>query len=438
MTSRPTLPLLLLTLSACSSADAGELNITSGVDSSASVTTGMFESTGSTLEPTGGGETTGDDATTTSDPSGDPTEGPDHEPVLPLDGPCLLGPASPGRLAVITNDLIAPASLHVLDLGSEKLSADIAPVSQDPALAWGDGKLVVLGRYGINTLEVLDGDSYAPLAKHAVKIEGIGDANPQALSFGPDGRAYLSAFASATLPIYDLDKPPAEAVVGGLDLAAFADRDGSPEPGVSFTCGGTLLVGVQRLVNFVPVDLSYLVALDLAAGAVLDLDPDTDGPQALPLLGPWPKQVRLDPTDAAGQTVLVLTSGIERVDLVHAGSSWAVTPEQLAAVDIAGYDLQAFEIAADGLSAFVLATDGDYPASAVYQVALDGVSAPTPLVTGLTTREKVIERVDDRLWIGDADPEDPRLRSFDLAQVPAVELAPLPIPGAPYLFLPIP
>ena len=50
----------------------------------------------------------------------------------------------------------------------------------------------------------------------------------------------------------------------------------------------------------------------------------------------------------------------------------------------------------------------------------------------------MIERIDDHLWIGDADPEDSRLRIFDLAQDPAAELAPIPSPGAPYLFLPIP
>ncbi len=446
MTSRSALP-LLLSLAACSSADAGAL-ATTGLESGPSGATDVSGKTGSTLDPTGaessGGDVTGDDTSADTGTSGisgttgDPTGGPLDEPVLPLDGPCLLGPASPGRLAVITNDFIEPASLHVLDLASQKLSADITLVPSDPALAWGAGKLVVLGRYGFNTLDVLDGDTYASLATHSVKIDGVADANPQALTFGPDDRAYLTAFASATLPIYDLDKPPAEAVVGGLDLAAFADRDGSPEPGVSFTCGGTLIVGIQRLVNFVPVDLSYLVAVDLGTGAPIDLDPDTDGPQGLPLLGPWPKQVRNDPADPTGHKVLVLTSGIERVDLVYATSSWAVTPEQLAAVGIEGYDLQAFEVAADGASAYVLATDGDYPASAVYHVTLDDASAPTPMVTGLTTRERVIERIADRLWIGDADPEDSRLRIFDLTQDPAAELPPIPSPGAPYLFLPIP
>ncbi len=454
MTSRPTLPLLLLTLAACSSAEVGDLdtNGSTALDSTAApVTTTMSESTGplspTSEEGTGGGGTTIEGASATdADTTGasttnettTATTGGIDEPVLPLGGPCVLGPAAPGRLAVITNDFIDPASLHVLDLATKKLSADVAKAPSDPALAWGDGKLVVIGRYGFNTLAVLDGQTYAPLAMHDVQIDGQLDVNPQALTFGPDGRAYLSAFASAILPIYDLDQPPAEAVLGGIDLSEFADRDGSPEPGISFICGGTLLVGIQRLVNFTPVDLSSFVAIDLASGAPIDLDPGADGTQGLPLLGPWPKQVRLDPTDPSGHTILALTSGVERIDLVHASSSWAVTPEQLAAVEITGFDLQAFEVAADGASAYILATDGDYPASAVFQVALDGASKPTPMVSGLTTRERTLERIGDRLWIGDAEPKNPRLRVFDLGQNPAVEGPAIATPGAPYLFLPIP
>ncbi len=442
--SRPTL-LLILALPACSSADPGTDALSGGDSTAAGTTFGPLGQTGddslTASAPTTGDASATDNVTnaSTGDAStGGTTDGDTGGPLLPLDAPCTLGPAAPGRLAVITNDFIDPASVHVLDLATRALTPDIAASPSDPALAWGDGKLVVIGRFGINTLEVLDDETYAPLAKLAVAIDGVLDANPQALTFGPDGRAYLSAFASALLPIYDLDQPPADALVGSVDLAGFADRDGSPEPGVSFTCGGTLFVGIQRLVNFVPIDRNQLVAIDLTRGAPIDLDPGTAGPQGLTLLGTWAKQVRLDPADPTGHTVLVLTSGVERVDLTGAGASWAVTPEVFASVGVDGYDLQAFEVATDGASAFILATDGDYPTSALFKVALDGGAAPTTLVSGLTTRERAIERAGDRLWIGDADPENPRLRVLDLGQDPPLEEEPVATPGAPYLFLPIP
>jgi hypothetical protein len=283
-----------------------------------------------------------------------------------------------------------PPSVHILDLGSNKLTADIAFAPGDSVLAWGDDKLVIIGRFGFSTLDVLAADTWEAKPTLEVKLDGLDDANPQALAFGPDGRAYLTAFASAELPVYDLDLPPADARVDALSLAAFADRDGSPEPGVAFTCGPVLFVGIQRLVNFAAVDLSYLVALDTATGAPIDADLTTDGDQAIALLGPWPKQVRLDPADPSGHTVLVLTSGVERVDLSLGTSSWAVDPTVLAAADVDGFDPIAFTVAADGKSVHLLATDGDYPAAAVHHIGLDGQApaAAQKVIPGLIARDR--------------------------------------------------
>ena len=185
---RPTLTLLLLALSACSSADPGTDALSGGDSTAAGTTFGPLGQTGDdslTDSPTTGDASATDNVTnaSTGDAStGGTTEGETGGPLLPLDTPCTLGPAAPGRLAVITNDFIDPAGVHVLDLATRALTPNIAASPSDPALAWGDGKLVVIGRFGINTLEVLDGETYAPLAKLDVKIDGILDANPQALS----------------------------------------------------------------------------------------------------------------------------------------------------------------------------------------------------------------------------------------------------------------
>jgi len=418
-------------------ADASTNDLSESTASTDPPTTGEPATTTETSTTTGDETSTGDAPSTGGESTGGESTGGDV-PAIVLDAPCTIDVVDPTRLAIITNDFITPASLHVVDIATGTLTADLAPAPSDPALAWGDNKLIVLGRFGINTLSVFAGPTLELLASHDVMVAGVADANPQALAFGPDGRAYLSLFASATIPVYDLDLPPAEAVVDSLDLAAFADRDGSPEPGVAFTCGGVMFVAIQRLVDFAPVDLSWLVAIDLATGAMIDLDPATDGPQALPLLGPWAKQVRLDPTDPDGHTVLVLTSGVERVDLSLGTSSWAVEPTVLAGVSVEGFDPQAFSVAQDGASIHLLATDGDYPDAAVFHVGVDGQEPATPhvLIDGLTSREKTLERTGTTLWVGDAAIEQPRLRSFDLAD--DSELAPVVLPADPYLVLAIP
>lgn len=424
-----------------------------GGDTSDASTTGDVPGTTDMSESTGTGTDSGDTDATTQSPTTTATAGTTgtstgdtsdtttgDAAVIDLDAPCALGPADPTRLALLTNNLIDPASVHVLDLATDKLTAHIAPAPSDSVLAWGDDKLVIIGRYGFNTLDVLEAGSWKARPTLDVAIDGIDDANPQALAFGPDGRAYLTAFASAELPVYDLDLAPAEAKVDAVSIAAFADRDGSPEPGVAFTCGAVLFVGIQRLVDFVAVDLSYLVAVDTTTGQPLDADPQSDGDQAIALLGPWPKQVRLDPQDPSGHTVLVLTSGIERVDLSRGTSSWALDPAQLADAGIDGYDSIAFTVAADGTSVHLLATDGDFPAAAVFQFGLDGQppAAAQKVIPELVARDRALERIGGQLWVGDATMNDTRLRRFDISQTPPVEQAPIATPGDPYLLLAIP
>jgi hypothetical protein len=377
-------------------------------------------------------EDTGDLSTSTGDATtGDPTTG---EPAAP--GECAYGPAAATRLALVTNDF-ATAELHIADLAAGELRQDVAPATTDPALAWGGGMLAVLGRYTFNRLTLLDPDDWSTAFDVPVSIDGTDQPNPQSLTFAADGRAYLTLLASPKLPIYDFTVPPEENPVGELDLTAFADADGSPEAGVALACGDVLFVGIQRLVEFVPVDHSYLVPIDLLTQQPIDLDPALDGPQAIELLGPWPKQIRQDPADATGHTALVLTSGVERVDLVAGTSSWAVSPERLAALDIDGFDVQSFAVAPDGASVYIVATDGMYPASALHQFGLADESMAT-ITAGLTTSEKSLEIVDTTLWIADANPGAPAIRRFDLTQSPPAEGDPIATPPAPYLLFAVP
>ena len=150
---RPTLTLLLLALSACSSADPGTDALSGGDSTAAGTTFGPLGQTGddslTASAPTTGDASATDNVTnaSTGDAStGGTTEGETGGPLLPLDTPCTLGPAAPGRLAVITNDFIDPAGVHVLDLATRALTPNIAASPSDPALAWGDGKLVVIGQ----------------------------------------------------------------------------------------------------------------------------------------------------------------------------------------------------------------------------------------------------------------------------------------------------
>lgn len=360
--------------------------------------------------------------------------------VVELGAPCNFGPEGADELALVTNDFSAHG-LGRLDIDDRLITPDLAPASTDTALGARGDWIVMVHRYGHNRIEVVDRPGWTVRGAVDVSHSGVAEPNPQGVTFADDGLGYVPLFAAPAVQIYDFAGAPAQWLAGSIDLSDFADDDGTPEAGVALACGRVLFVAIQRLVDFTPVDgHSHLVALDLDARAALDLDPDADGSQAIALLGAYPRQFRRDPADLSGHTALVLTSGVERVDLSHGTSTWAVAPELLAAVGVDGFDPQAFALAPDGLSVFITATDGDFPGAAVFHVGLDGGEPATPVkfVSGLVSGDRMLEQLDGSLWVGDANPTDPRLRVFDAISGDEELSDGLQTNIAPWTFIPLP
>ncbi|MCY1069624.1 hypothetical protein OV090_33090 [Nannocystis sp. RBIL2] len=392
------------------------------------------------------GDTDSDtDAGTDTDGSGttdmSPTTG-EAPVVVELDAPCDFGPDGATELALITNDFVAPAGLGRVAVGDLSVTADILPATTDTVLGATADWLVMVHRFGQNRIDVVDrAGEWLLRGSVDVTHPASDDPNPQGVTFAADGLAYVPLFAAPAVQIYDFSAADSSAwLQGEIDLSPVADADGSPEAGVALACGGVLFVGVQRLVDFAPVDSSYLVAVDLAGRTVLDLDDATEGVQGIALLGPYPKQLRRDPADASGHTALVLTSGVERVDLSRGTSEWAVAPEVLAEAGIDGFDPQAFVLAQDGASIFLTATDGEFPSAAVFQVGLDGgePAAPIKVLAGLNSGEKMLERLGGNLWIGDANSAAPRVRVYDPATQNELLGDGLKTAVAPWTFIPLP
>lgn len=362
--------------------------------------------------------------------------------VVELDAPCDFGLEHADELALVTNDFVAAPGLGRVATGDMVVTPDILPASTDTALGAHADWLVMVHRFGQNRIDVVDrAGEWLLRGSVDVTHAASADPNPQGVTFDGDGLAYVPLFAAPAVQIYDFSAAESSAwLQGEIDLSPFADDDGSPEAGVALACGRVLFVGIQRLVDFVPVDQSFLVAIDLDARAVLDLDAEADGAQAIGLLGPYPKQIRRDPADAAGHTALVLTSGVERVDLTRGTSEWAVAPEVLAAAGIDGFDPQAFAVAPDGASVFITATDGEFPSAAVFQVGLDSAepAEPVKLFGGLNSGDRMLEQLNGWLWFGDANPADPRVRVWDIATNSELVGDGLKTAVPPWAFIPLP
>ncbi|MCB9713023.1 MAG: hypothetical protein H6712_04165 [Myxococcales bacterium] len=356
-------------------------------------------------------------------------------------GACELDPAAPRRLALTTTDF-ATGALTVVELADGSVEVDVAEGSTDAIPFAHDDALVLVHRHRIDRLDVLDARSWSLRAQLALASDGP-SPNPHAVAFDARGLAHLTTFAEPTLRVLDPSLPPAEAERARIDLGPFADDDGNPEASLIVRCGDLMVVTIQRLdPGYRPVGTDHLVVIDPALGEALDLDPDTTAADALPLLGAWVRQLRRDPADVGGRTLLALSTGIERVELDSGIRRWVVPPEAMEAAGIGDpFQPQAFDLADDGSVAYLAAYDADYSQVRLYRVGLDGAAPeiPEPFAEGFDSAERTLELVGDHLWYGSRRLERPGLWRFDVSLDPPQLLdGPISTGLPPYSMVAIP
>lgn len=360
-----------------------------------------------------------------------------------LDEPCVVEPAEPTRLLVTTTDF-ATGAVSVVDLASGEVDNDVAASGTDSLPAWHDGRVVLVHRYQLDYVEVLDpANGWSTTAEYAMPGECSNTPNPQSIAFGPDGLAYVPELASPTVVVLDASAPPSDAIVDTIDLGAFADDDGNPEASLAIACGDTLWVSVQHLdPSFVRVGDDELVAIDLQRRRALDLDESVAGAQGLRSRGEWIRQMRRDPTDESGHRVLALSTGIERFDLANRTVEWAVEPDVFESVGLGAMRLlQSFDVDEEGDIAYVAAYQPDFSEVRLWRVGLDGgePSEPKSFAEGFDSVERTLELVDTTLWYGSTRPGEVGLWRFDLTQWPPVRSeAPLSLGLPPYSMVAIP
>jgi len=358
------------------------------------------------------------------------------------DGPCVLGPASPTRLLVTTTDF-STGAVTVIDSATLEVTPDVAVGSTDAIPVWdpvGD-RVAVVHRFGLDYVDVLGDPGFVHQGQFPIASDR--SANPQSIAFVPSGLAWVTTLGTPWLRALDLSQPPAHAEVERVDLSAFADDDGNPDASVIVACGEQLYVGIQRLdASFLRVDVDMLVPLDQASGLPIDIDPSEPGAQGLAIRGAWLRQLRTDPTDTSGQTLLALTSGIERINTATGTVEWAVPESAFAAIGIVEYrQPQAFAVMNDGRSAILAAYVDGYAEVQLFVVGLDDNEPQTPqlFASGLDSVERTLEIVGDRLWYGSTRNDAPGLWAFDLTSSPPTPVAgPLSTGLPPYSMVTLP
>ena len=389
------------------------------------------------------GEDTGDD-TITAGSTSDSEGGPPITTPPELVAPCVGELQDPTRLAITTTDF-STGALSILDLRTGELTPDLALATTDSLPVYSDGRLVLLHRYTFDALDLLDPATLTLQGQQSLAVPGTLSSNPHAITIAGD-LAHIILFGAPRVQIVDLADPARPTLAGHIDLTPLADADGNPEAHLAIRCGDTLFVSLQRLDQnqlLAPNErVDHLAAIDLPSRRLHDLDPDAPGVQPLPLLGLWAKQWRLDPADPDGHTILVLTTGLERVDLATRSSTWAVDPARLAAIGLDNYQLpQAFDLDAAHQHAYIASYSADLSQVLLLRASLDD-DAPIVIVADkLQSVGPTLEIVDDTLWFGDITPTAAGMRAWDLRDdppSPRFNGKPIPTGLAPYAATPLP
>lgn len=359
-------------------------------------------------------------------------------------GPCALDPVDPSRLLIATTDF-STGALSVLDLATATIQPDVAPGSTDAIPFAHGGRAVIVHRHGIDRIDVWEPEGWSLAAQHALGDEAT-RPNPHAVAFDSQDRAWVTTFAQPELRVLRLDAPSSQAEVARVDLSAWADDDGNPEASQIVACGDLLLVTAQHLdPGFARAGPEQLIVVDPATETPLDLDPSTPQADGLPLLGQWVRQLRRDPADASGRTLLALDTGIERIDLRTGIRTFAVDPTAMEAADIGQpLQLQSFDVDDGGQRAYLAAYTPDFDQVRLYVVGLDGhePAIPEPFAEGFDSVERTLEVVGDRLWYGSTRQGQPGLWRFalspDSGALPTTELGPISTGLPPYSLVTLP
>jgi len=113
-------------------------------------------------------------------------------------GACDLDPPAPSRLVLTTTDFVTGA-VTVVDLADGSVEPDVAVGSTDAVPFAHDGRVVLVHRYLLDRLDVLDGESWSLVAQHSVAA-ARGSTNPHGVAFDAAGTAWVTTFAHQCMP----------------------------------------------------------------------------------------------------------------------------------------------------------------------------------------------------------------------------------------------
>jgi hypothetical protein len=176
--------------------------------------------------------------------------------------------ASPleGQAALVITTDYQTGSYAAVRLADLAVVPNIEVIHQDAVCRFDPitGFPLVVARLGADAIDIVDpAQSWQVVGEYSV---GAG-TNLQDIAVVSSERAYVSRMGEATLlVVHPLDG----AQLDEIDLSAYADADGLPEPAGLVHLDGKVYVLLLRLANLLATDYSLMLVLDAASGAIED------------------------------------------------------------------------------------------------------------------------------------------------------------------------
>ena len=314
-------------------------------------------------------------------------------------------------LFVITTDF-STGSTAFLAANAAEAEVNLLGIHSDAVGHYHDGRVYIVNRLGQDNILVLDAmDLRTPLTQFSV---GNG-ANPHDIEIVAPDKAYVTRYDAASLLIVN---PQDGAELGEIDLSAFADADGLPEVSQIVRVGDRLYLSCQRLDRnggWGPVDVSYLIVVDLATDTLVDVDPDAEGMQGIALSAANPNSMAVVGEQIAVGVVVGFgdrAGGVEIVDTATNRSLGLAVSEG----DLGG-DITSMVLVDQNRGYAVVADENFANSVRPFELSSGAVGAPLENISGGFIPSLAVDG--DRLIVADrgsfSDPASAGLKFYDAA-----------------------
>ena len=177
-------------------------------------------------------------------------------------------PADPleGRAALVVTTDYQTGSYAAVRLTDLAVVPNIEVIHQDSVCRFDPitGFPLIVARQGADAIDIVDpARDWQVVGEYSV---GAG-SNAQDIAVVSPERAYVSRMGEASLRVVH---PLEGTVIDEIDLSAYADADGLPEPAGMYHLDGEVYVLLLRLENLLTSDHSLMLVIDASSGEIED------------------------------------------------------------------------------------------------------------------------------------------------------------------------